>query len=413
MIASWMLFTLALSALAGLAALGLEQLHQREERSTRWIWLGAILLPPALMFIGAAPEASVPAFPLPAPGAPLDLVITRGPMTASAPLERFLAAVWLLSVVGLLVWLLISTAALRRARRSWRPGRIAGERVLLTSETGPAVAGFLDPVIILPAWVLALDEPAQRMIVAHEREHVRARDPWLVGLALGVLLLMPWNAVLWWQMRRLRIAVEVDCDARVVSDKVSARQYGLLLLGVAAMPGSRPSPAATFAMSRTALARRVRLLSHPRRPGYLSLLALFGLMIAGGAAVAAVPAPHVPEISYLGRIAFGADAPGAEDGPPFRALPGDPGPELVGEAVRRYHPNLAAGEARVVWFLADSDHNVLHTGTETGSAKEVAARILARHPGRRTDLLFHLSYRMPDSGIRQVVWIRPPVAPAP
>ena len=31
------------------------------------------------------------------------------------------------------------------------------------------------------------------------------------------VVLMPWNLPLWWQWRRLRFAIEVDCDARVLA----------------------------------------------------------------------------------------------------------------------------------------------------------------------------------------------------
>ncbi|UUZ52386.1 hypothetical protein LP419_22985 [Massilia sp. H-1] len=44
-----------------------------------------------------------------------------------------------------------------------------------------------------------------------------ARDPQLLGLALLVLVAMPWNLPMWWQLRRLRHAIEVDCDARVLA----------------------------------------------------------------------------------------------------------------------------------------------------------------------------------------------------
>jgi bla regulator protein blaR1 len=52
------------------------------------------------------------------------------------------------------------------------------------------------------------------------------------------IILMPWNLAMWWQIRRLCLAVEMDCDNRVVSALGDATAYGELLLKVA-QAGSR------------------------------------------------------------------------------------------------------------------------------------------------------------------------------
>jgi beta-lactamase regulating signal transducer with metallopeptidase domain len=56
---------------------------------------------------------------------------------------------------------------------------------------------------------------------------------------------MPWNAAMWWLLRRLCLAVEMDCDNRVVSRLGNANAYGELLLKVAqaASRGPRLQPA--------------------------------------------------------------------------------------------------------------------------------------------------------------------------
>ena len=54
---------------------------------------------------------------------------------------------------------------------------------------------------------------------------------------------MPWNLALWWQLRRLRLAVEMDCDNRVVAALGDPNPYGCFLQsqrpGVAARVSSR------------------------------------------------------------------------------------------------------------------------------------------------------------------------------
>jgi hypothetical protein len=99
------------------------------------------------------------------------------------------------------------------------------------------VAGLRNPVVLVPKWVLALDEPSQHLLMAHEMEHVRKRDTaTLFAGALGAAL-MPWNPVVWWTVRRLRLAVEQDCDARVLASHPGVRRYADLLLVAASRHG--------------------------------------------------------------------------------------------------------------------------------------------------------------------------------
>jgi hypothetical protein len=98
--------------------------------------------------------------------------------------------------------------------RRWQPAMVAGVLVLVTDEAGPAVVGLLRPRIILPLWVTRAPRAHQAAVLAHERSHLDARDPQLFTLALALLVVMPWNLPLWWQLRRLRRAIEIDCDAR-------------------------------------------------------------------------------------------------------------------------------------------------------------------------------------------------------
>ena len=53
-----------------------------------------------------------------------------------------------------------------------------------------------------------------------------------VTLMPSCLVCTPWNVPLWWQFRRLRYAIEVDCDASVLRSGGDARQYGETLLAV-------------------------------------------------------------------------------------------------------------------------------------------------------------------------------------
>jgi TonB family protein len=87
--------------------------------------------------------------------------------------------------------------------------------------------------VVLPEWILTLDAPHRALVLKHEEEHRAARDPLLlVGSAFSVAL-MPWNPALWIQSERLRLAIEMDCDARVLRAHPTPERYGLLMLTIA------------------------------------------------------------------------------------------------------------------------------------------------------------------------------------
>src|SRR5690606_19609259 len=130
------------------------------------------------------------------------IVVTPSPDSAWS-LERVALGLWLLASAVMAAYLLLSFARLRAAQRSWRRTAIGGVDVWMTPDVGPAVFGIAEPSILMPAWALELDERLRRLMLLHEEEHARAGDPQLVVAALVVLVSMPWNPALWWQLRRL------------------------------------------------------------------------------------------------------------------------------------------------------------------------------------------------------------------
>lgn len=204
--------------------------------------------------------------------------------------------------VALLTWLALAVVAaavyaggwwrVRRARRGWRAGCLAGRSVLVSAGVGPAAVGLLNPAIVVPEWLLASDERLQRLVVLHESEHVAAGDHLLLALAPLAIVLAPWNVALWLMVWRLRIAVEVDCDRRVLRRGVPAADYGALLIDVAGRALAIGYGLA-FATRRTNLERRLLALTatSPRRAGFAAALnGSAALLVVLLACAAAVPA---------------------------------------------------------------------------------------------------------------------------
>jgi bla regulator protein blaR1 len=85
----------------------------------------------------------------------------------------------------------------------------------------------------VPQWMLDRAPSEQRVVLAHEAEHIRARDALVLGGASAAVVMMPWNPALWYMLSRVRLAVELDCDARVLRSGVAPKTYGTLLIDLA------------------------------------------------------------------------------------------------------------------------------------------------------------------------------------
>ena len=241
MISSWMLFALALSVLLTIAGFAAERVAKAFGRATRVVWVGTIALsvlwPLAPLIARLLPMPPKPVRVLPftiVVAAPSSLSADEAAALARALLiDRVLLALWIALSVVLIARLVRSWIALRASQRAWRRGRVNGVRVKVSDNVGPAVVGLRTMDVVVPEWIFALDEHLRAIVLCHEEEHRLARDPHLLFGATVLVALMPWNVALWLQARRLRLAIEVDCDARVLRAHPSPERYGMLILTIA------------------------------------------------------------------------------------------------------------------------------------------------------------------------------------
>lgn len=308
MIAAWMLWSVGTGMLFVVAALAAERLLSR---GRRWAWAGAaagtVALPVARFLAGAGATLDAPPAALPLALEPLAATVAGDSVLHS--LDGTLLAAWIALSSCLALRALLGAARLARRRGSWRDGALHGRKVFWARSAGPAVVGLATPRIVLPEWVRAADPARQELILAHEEEHMRARDVQLRFFAGLALLAFPWNPAIWFQCRRLAMAVEMDCDRRVVARMPRRRRlYGALLLEVGAHAGRAPG-AATAAMSepRSFLERRLRNLLVRSPQARLAQAALLAFATVFAVAVAV-------SIPGIGRNA--GDAPPETLAPP-------------------------------------------------------------------------------------------------
>jgi len=301
----WMAFAAAVAALAGVAALAVERALRLFRLPTRGVWLAAMAASLALPLVLPRPSRVQPG-PVPAPTVwPLMNARTVGRATGhsvatdpTAPsirsrVDAALPWGWAAGTLAMAAGLAVAALRLARRRRAWPVARMAGEHVLVSPGVGPAVVGFVRPRIVMPRWALAWAEPLQRLMLRHEREHLRAGDPLLLLAGLAAVTLAPWSPALWWQLRRLRLAVEVDCDARTLRATGDVLAYGRLLLEVGRRGAAgAPLPLLAFSEPRSFLERRITAMTL-RTPSHRPRRALAWTALGALAAVslAALPAP--------------------------------------------------------------------------------------------------------------------------
>lgn len=273
---SWMVYATCVAVLLAFAAILLERSLRNRAGATRGVWVsmlvGALVWPATVAVLSRhaaggmlqlSETSSRPALPsrtaLPVATAPLlSPPVTLPTVVPTSPGINVIAdRVAMTTPLLVLAVLLVELIRTARVRRRWRPGLIDGVPVFVSVDFGPAIVGVLNPKIVIPAWALALPPEQRALMMAHESEHLASHDSRWLSAAFLAVVIAPWNIGLWWILSRFRLAMEVDCDHRVLLRGHDLEQYGNLLLGIGRHGTDRSLLAAGFAERRSMLRTRI------------------------------------------------------------------------------------------------------------------------------------------------------------
>jgi beta-lactamase regulating signal transducer with metallopeptidase domain len=285
---AWMLYTVIVGLCVVVAAAAGDWLARLVRHSVRFVWIGAAAF--CIVLAATARLRTTPA----ASGQRIDPSAITLVQTSMQSLERnappsttwYAIGVWVLMTALVALSFTIVYVRFRRARRAWPTTDLHGHRVRVAPATGPIVIGVVRPEIVVPRWVLSQPDEEQRLILEHEAAHLLAADPLVLGAACLVVALMPWNPALWIILSRVRLAIELDCDARVLRGGVSPRAYGSLLVDVAERASPLRYAAMALADNTSHLHRRIaamdtRRITHPIVRGATgALIGIAGLLAA-------------------------------------------------------------------------------------------------------------------------------------
>lgn len=312
MILSWIVYAIVIGALIAFAAAALDRVARERRWPTRFLWTAAIATslagPIAAALRALQPMLASPIVPFSVSLSPLR--VAGGNMIArAAAIDDAIVVIWALISALLLARLIADILSLGRLRRMWPEREIDGRRARLTTDIGPAVVGLLSMELVVPEWVLSFDESLRALVFHHEEEHRVARDPYLLIAARLAIVLMPWSPAIWYAARRLRLAIELDCDARVLRAHPSPQRYGMLLLAIAQRRTSAPTALAPMLSETTTQLERRILAMRSTNTRFARVTTISGLLVAAGAvALACSVQPDAPTASRAAKTPNAATA---------------------------------------------------------------------------------------------------------
>ena len=311
---TWMAYAAVVAGLLAAGGLALERICAALGWPRRLAWLAVLTLAVAIPLTARPPEtvagggnagepmatvveeASLPEAGTPTAG---ERSGAEGGDTNPAPADRAALFVWSLATLATLALLGSVVILSSWARRCWKRRWIGGEEVYVSRDFGPALVGLARPAVVIPRWVLKLGAAVSSTAVKHEREHARAGDHVALLYAGLVAAAFPWSPAIWWMCRRLRTAVEIDCDRRLIRSGIPAAEYGSLLLGIGTVRPRRQVFALSLAGSESQLERRLKAMmetavgtGNGRKQMKKAGVVLLSVLVAGTVTIACeVPPP--------------------------------------------------------------------------------------------------------------------------
>ncbi len=166
----------------------------------------------------------------------------------------------------------------------------------------PMVAGWLRPVVLVPASAFTSLTPEQmRAVLAHELGHIRRHDH-LINMLQGLVeILLFFHPVTWWLSRRLRQERELCCDDLALQVTHQPHELARALAQLETDRIARRSLTLAATNGGPLMQRITRILSLDRnadnhRSGWRGVMALAATTAIAAAGISYAAAPHDPEL---------------------------------------------------------------------------------------------------------------------
>lgn len=179
------------------------------------------------------------------------------------------SVIWIIGVIGLLMYSLVSVWSLRRKVRVSMP---LNDRVFLCDEIdSPFILGVIRPRIYLPT---GLSEEEYSCVLAHEKMHLKRKDHWWKPVGFVLLSVYWFNPLMWIAYVLLCRDIEMACDERVIKtmDNQAKKSYSEALLSCSVH--RRTIMACPLAFGEVGVKSRIKSVLNYKRPAFWVIIML-------------------------------------------------------------------------------------------------------------------------------------------
>lgn len=309
------------------------------------------------------------------------------PATSANPLQLWIPAfaiIWIIGMVALLVYTVISYAKLKHkvgTAVSLRDNVYQSENV-----ASPFVLGIIKPKIYLP---FDMNEKDMGSVVAHEAAHIRRKDHLWKPLGFLILTLHWFNPLMWLGYILLCRDIELACDEKVIKelDRDARADYSEALLTCSV--SRRTIAACPLAFGEVGVKGRVKSVLSYKKPA-------FWIIVAAVVACVAVAACFLTNPK--------ADSYGGTD--PNKLTEAQA--SLVSSYPEYFGLDSSAGLDVYVWQMAESSYSfglLPHSEHERDSFD----RELCELRGTNTDQMRIIlsTYNIDEDDIHVILWQHP------
>ena len=173
------------------------------------------------------------------------------------------ANIWVLGVLGMLLYTAISYFRLRR--------KVSEATILRNSiyqsenVPSPFVLGILKPKIYLP---YGMDDQNLSHVVAHEQAHIRRRDHWWKPLGFFLLTIHWFNPLMWVAYVLLCRDIELACDEKVIKELGDEQRADYTQALVVCSVNRRMISACPLAFGEVGVKERVKSVMNYKKPAF-------------------------------------------------------------------------------------------------------------------------------------------------
>lgn len=196
---------------------------------------------------------------------------TPNPGDSANPLQvliPILTAIWIVGMVALLIYTVISYA---RVRRKIGTAVLLHENIYQSENVvSPFVLGIIKPKIYLP---FNINEKDMEHVVAHEMAHIRRKDHLWKPLGFILLTLHWFNPLMWLGYVLLCRDIEIACDEKVIKelDHDARADYSQALLTCSV--NRRTIAACPLAFGEVVVKDRVKSVLNYKKPAFWIIIA--------------------------------------------------------------------------------------------------------------------------------------------